>query len=122
MGLRSWMQAPAIGRGIDVGIGIIADSKIEVPHAFWGRDSKVIALALLSRTLSNFKGAAIMVREDLLVEAQVLTRCCFENLISIAGLHTDSAKFIEALVRYWRPNDSSSCISSYPKPGGSSFS
>jgi hypothetical protein len=86
-------------RLIDAGIGIIGDAKIEVPHAFWGRDSKVVALALLSRTLSNFKGAAIMVREDLLVEAQVLTRCCFENLISIAGLHTDGAKFIEALVR-----------------------
>src|SRR6266851_824712 len=86
-------------RLIDAGIGIIADSKIEVPHAFWGRDPKVVALTLLSRTLSNFKGASIMVREDLLVEAQVLTRCCFENLISAAGLHTDSAKFIDALVR-----------------------
>jgi hypothetical protein len=50
------------------------------------RDPKVLALALLCRTLSNMNGATLVVESGLIVEARTLTRCCFENLLWIAEL------------------------------------
>jgi hypothetical protein len=40
-------------------------------------DPKLLAAALLSRTLGNFRGAVRLIEQGLLVEARVLARCCF---------------------------------------------
>jgi hypothetical protein len=63
------------------------------------RDPKVLALALLCRTLSNFNGAAMMVEADMIVEARTLARSCFENLLWVAELASSREAFVEEMVR-----------------------
>jgi hypothetical protein len=60
-------------------------------------DPKVVAKMLLARTLSNFKGAVASTREGLVVEARILTRCCFENLLWVGGLATQGDEFVRAM-------------------------
>jgi Family of unknown function (DUF5677) len=61
---------------------------------FGARDPKIVSLALLCRTISNFKGAIVMVREGLVVEARTLTRSCYENLIWAAALNERRSEFV----------------------------
>jgi len=56
-------------------------------------DPKLLAVALLSRTLGNFRGAVRLIEQSLLVEARVLTRCCFENQLLIGGLYSKGHEF-----------------------------
>jgi hypothetical protein len=60
-------------------------------------DPKVLAKTLLARTLSNFKGAVASTSEGLVVEARILTRCCFENLLWIGGLAAQGDEFVRAM-------------------------
>ncbi len=60
-------------------------------------DPKLLALALLSRTLGNFKGAVRLVEQGLLVEARVLTRCCFENQLVVGGLYAKGIEFAQQI-------------------------
>ena len=46
---------------------------------------RILALALLSRTLSNLKGVAILTERGLAVEARTLARCCYENLFMVGN-------------------------------------
>jgi transcriptional regulator with XRE-family HTH domain len=57
-------------------------------------DPKVVAVLLLIRTLSNFRGTIILLRSDRIVEARTVARCCFENLFTIAALREDGQRFI----------------------------
>jgi hypothetical protein len=57
----------------------------------------VIAICLLTRTLSNFRGGIILLRARRLVEARIMARCCFENLFSAAALGQDGPGFISLL-------------------------
>jgi hypothetical protein len=83
---------------LDISLAIIGDAKVDTT-ALWAKDPKVLALALLSRTLTNFKGVIRLLREDLVVEARTLTRCCLENLIYIGALREDGSKFVELLLQ-----------------------
>lgn len=83
---------------MDVGIEVAARAHVGV-GAKWAREPKVIALTLLCRTLGNMKGAVLLVKQRLLVEAQVLTRCCTENLICIGALHQTGDAFVDELLR-----------------------
>jgi Family of unknown function (DUF5677) len=58
---------------------------------------KLLALALLCRTLTNFKGVVILTRERLVVEARVLTRCCYENMFMVGGLSAEGDAFAERM-------------------------
>jgi Family of unknown function (DUF5677) len=60
-------------------------------------DPKVIAVLLLIRTLSNFRGTFILLRAERIVEARTLTRCCFENLFHIAALRDDGQHFVREM-------------------------
>jgi hypothetical protein len=81
----------------NLSIDVVGDAKLEITQQ-GARDPKIIALALLSRTITNFKGVTIMLREGLEAEARTLTRCCFENLIYIGALHKDGSAFVELLL------------------------
>jgi Family of unknown function (DUF5677) len=83
---------------LDISIATIADAKVDTT-ALWAKDPKVLSLALLSRTLTNFKGTVTLLREGLVVEARTLTRCCLENLIYIGALREDGSKFVELLLQ-----------------------
>lgn len=60
-------------------------------------DPGVIAMALLCRTVGNFRGALAMVEEKLIVEARTLTRSCVENLIFIDKLAKDGVKIVKEI-------------------------
>ena len=85
-------------RLMDVGIAVVADAKVEVSEK-WAKEPKVIALALLCRTLGNLKGAVLLLQQKMFVEAQVLTRCCVENLICVGALSQTSDAFVDELLR-----------------------
>lgn len=78
-------------------IDIVGAAKVEVTKNS-ARDPRLIALALLCRTITNFKGAMIAAHEDLIVESRTLTRCCFENLIWIGALRERGADFVKEMV------------------------
>jgi hypothetical protein len=75
------------------GIDIISDTSFVINEGVIF-DRRVIAIMLMSRTLSNFKGIPMLIERGLIVEARVLVRCCFENLIWLAGLISGGDKFI----------------------------
>ena len=108
---------------VDVGIGIIAASKVEVGQE-WARNPKVIALTLLSRSLGNLKGAVSMVHQNLVVEARSLTRLACENLICLGGLAangTTGRDFIEDEARSQQDEGQAAMQSCRePEPGGDS--
>jgi hypothetical protein len=82
---------------MDVSIQTIADTRLEVSTESWASDPKIIAIALLCRTISNFKGVGVLVNAELLVEASILLRNCNENLIYIGALYEDSEAFVKGL-------------------------
>src|SRR5260370_6567629 len=57
-------------------------------------DPKVIALALLSRSLGHFKATCHLLEIGLIVEARTLTRCIFENLFVQGGLAEGGDEFV----------------------------
>jgi len=58
----------------------------------------ILALALLSRTLSHFKALILLTQQRMVVEARVLSRCCFENLFIVGGLHAEGIAFAERMI------------------------
>lgn len=60
-------------------------------------DPKFIALALLIRTVSNLKGAMILLDTRRIVEARTLARSCLENLYWTVGLYEDGDKFVKQM-------------------------
>lgn len=83
---------------MDFGIEVTAHAHVEIGTK-WAREPKVIALTLLCRTLGNMKGAILLMQQRLLVEAQVLTRCCTENLICIGAIRQTGEVFVDELLR-----------------------
>lgn len=61
-------------------------------------DPKIIAVFLLVRTLSNFEGVIELMRLPRIVEARVLTRCCFENLFTMAALRNQGRSFVTDMI------------------------
>src|SRR4030095_12783562 len=47
---------------------------------------QIAGLTLMARTLSNFKAALLLLRENQIVEARVIARCCYENSLWALGL------------------------------------
>jgi hypothetical protein len=62
------------------------------------RDPKLIALALLSRSLGHFKAICRLLELGLLVEARTLTRCIFENLFMQGGLAERGDGFVQKMI------------------------
>ena len=60
-------------------------------------EPKVLALALLARTINNFEGVIALAKLELVVEARVLTRCCYENMFYIGGLIEKGEDFIRQM-------------------------
>jgi hypothetical protein len=54
-----------------------------------------LGFALLCRSVSNFKGALTMARENQAMECLTLVRSCFENMLLVAGLCERGAEFVK---------------------------
>jgi hypothetical protein len=68
-----------------IGLDIFATANVSITDKGFA-DEKVLALALLARTLSHLKGTLLLLREKRIVEARTITRCCYENLYWVVGL------------------------------------
>jgi Family of unknown function (DUF5677) len=83
-------------------IGLSICSEVSIPETEKGAgDPRVIAVTLLLRTISNFRGAIALTRARRVVEARVLTRCCFENIFYMNELTSKG----DAFVREMRDDD-----------------
>jgi hypothetical protein len=60
-------------------------------------EPKILTLALLCRTISNFRGVIALAKAGLVVEARSLTRSCFENLFFIGGLIEKGDEFVSLM-------------------------
>ena len=61
-------------------------------------DEKFRAMALLARTMSNFRGALLLLEHRRVIEGRVITRCCLENSYWIAGLVAEGEKFTREML------------------------
>lgn len=61
-------------------------------------DPKVIALALMCRTVNNYAALRLLIENDFIVEARVMARCCYENFFWIGGLTGKGAEFVKQLI------------------------
>jgi hypothetical protein len=61
-------------------------------------EPRILALALLGRTLQNFKGCILLTQANLAVEARVLARCCYENMFMVGGLYAEGAAFADRMI------------------------
>lgn len=68
----------------DVAIDVVGASHIEM-SAEKVRDPEIVALSILGRTISNFRGAMLLVQQESVVGARVLTRLIYENLLWIGS-------------------------------------
>ena len=80
------------------GVDILAGKPLTVTAKRF-REPKVLAIMLMSRTLSNFKGVFTLIENDLVVEARILVRCCFENAFWMAGLEAEGDKFVRKMLQ-----------------------
>ena len=79
----------------------------------------MLAIMLMSRTLSNFMGVLALIENGLVVEARILVRCCFENAFW-PGVHRGLHHFPHAcplqkpvptgydlalIAQFWTPHD-----------------
>jgi hypothetical protein len=84
------------GRLIALAYAIFGEAKIEITERLFG-EPKILSLALLCRTVGNFKGVVALTKEGLVVEARTLTRSCYENLYCMAALIEQGDDFVKAL-------------------------
>lgn len=57
----------------------------------------LFAALLFCRTITNFKGAIILLQQDLIIEAQTLQRSCFENSLWLRRLAHEGVAFAKAI-------------------------
>ena len=75
---------------------IFGEAKIDITEKLFG-EPKILSLALLCRTVGNFKGVVAMTKGRLVVEARILTRSCYENLYCMGALIEQGDLFVKAM-------------------------
>ncbi|OAJ56900.1 hypothetical protein A6V36_32430 [Paraburkholderia ginsengiterrae] len=58
-----------------------------------GQDSRLLAMLLFTRTLSNFQGAILMAERGMIVEARTLARSCLESTFCLAAMECGKEDF-----------------------------
>jgi hypothetical protein len=79
-------------RSYRVAMAVLAAAEVKI-QGRWNRDPKVVGLTILSRSLSIFKSALLLVRANQILEAKMLARPMCENLLWIAALHERGTLF-----------------------------
>jgi hypothetical protein len=88
---------PVCGRLEEIALQIIGQCDLKVTE-YGMVHPDILALTLLSRTLSNFRALIVLTKNQLVVEARVLARCCFENLFMVGGLQADGVAFAQRMI------------------------
>jgi uncharacterized protein (DUF4415 family) len=81
---------------ISIGYGIFGHSEVPISEK-GASDIRVLAVLLLCRTISSLKGATLLAREKMVVEARIITRCCYENLFFVAALRERGDEFVREI-------------------------
>jgi hypothetical protein len=63
-------------------------------------DVRILGLLLLARTLSNLKAALLLGSNGLVVEANTMARCCYENQFWVGALVRDREKFRSSMLHH----------------------
>ena len=84
------------GQLIALAYAIFGAAKIDITEKLFG-EPRILSLALLCRTIGNFKGVVALTKEELVVEARTLTRSCYENLYCMAALIEQGDDFVKAM-------------------------
>jgi Family of unknown function (DUF5677) len=64
----------------------------------WARNPKVVAVAILCRSISNFRASVLLVQQEQVLEARVLVRLMYENLLWLAALRERGAAFVHDMI------------------------
>jgi hypothetical protein len=80
----------------DAALGMFANAEVARTERGFA-DEKILALTLLARTVSNVKGALLLLDAKRIVEARTITRCAFENLYWIVGLAEEGEAFVRKM-------------------------
>jgi hypothetical protein len=89
--------APRLRRRIEDRLALGIDRLALALGAISGEKAAQIGQALLCRTITNFKGAMFMVRKEAIIEARMLVRLCFENLIWVGALSSLGTSFVREM-------------------------
>lgn len=57
--------------------------------------SQILGATLLMRTLEHVRATVILLRNNCIVEARTIARCCFENSLFVAALAREGEKFVQ---------------------------
>ena len=82
-----------------VGMNVFGASTITVTKE-GAADARILALMLLSRTLSNLKAVLALTSGGFVVEAKTIARCCYENSYWVGALVKERDKFRSAMVQH----------------------
>lgn len=83
---------------LDVAIDVVRNARVELDES-WARNPKVVALNLLCRSLSNFRAAVLLVQQSHVMEARVLVRCLYENLLWMGALRERGSAFVQDMIQ-----------------------
>lgn len=83
-------------RLIALAYSIFGEAKIDITDKLFG-EPKILSLALLCRTVGNFKGVVALAKQGLVVEARTLARLCYENLFCMGGLIEHGDEFVKLM-------------------------
>jgi hypothetical protein len=92
--IEAWTTLAADIR--DTSLEIFATANVAITAEGFA-DEKFLALTLLARTVSNTKGAMVLLDANRIVEARVITRCCLENFYWTIGLAEEGKTFVDKM-------------------------
>jgi hypothetical protein len=84
-------------RLLDASINVVGASNIQL-NELWARDPKVVGLAILCRSICNFRGAMRLLQQEQPVEARVLVRLMHENLLWLGALRERGIAFVNEMI------------------------
>jgi transcriptional regulator with XRE-family HTH domain len=90
-------------RLLHTAVAIAGAAHVELT-AQWARDPKVVSLAILGRSISNFDAAMSLVEQGRVLEARVLARCLIENLLCLGNLRERGHEFVQDMINDERHN------------------
>lgn len=80
-----------------VALGVMAAARADIKGA-WNRDPKIITLAVYGRSLSIYKAALVLMDANQTIEARMLARPLYENLLWLAALLERKEAFVAEML------------------------
>lgn len=79
---------------INAATEVVGGSEIEVDQN-WAQAPKVVGLAILCRSITNFRASLILAQQEQALEARALVRLLYENLLWVGALREQGSQFVE---------------------------